>query len=125
VPRTCEELGAECGTIGNGCSGLINCGTCAAPETCGGGGIPNQCGCTPRTCVGTDCTYVGDDGCGGTLDCTCEDNQRCIGTVCQAVANECGSGETCASGVCCGGVCCAPGQYCCSGLCSNTPCVSL
>src|SRR5262245_38863361 len=27
------------------------CGqVCFAPETCGGGGVPNSCGCTPRVC---------------------------------------------------------------------------
>src|SRR4051812_46642517 len=43
-PRTCAKLGAECGPQGDGCGGLIQCGTCTAPTACGGGGVPNQCG---------------------------------------------------------------------------------
>jgi hypothetical protein len=46
-PRTCQQANATCGPVGDGCGGLTpNCGTCTAPQTCGGGGMPNQCGCT-------------------------------------------------------------------------------
>ena len=38
VPRTCAQLGFNCGPAGDGCGGLISsCGTCTAPEICGGG----------------------------------------------------------------------------------------
>ncbi|HQB46474.1 MAG TPA: hypothetical protein PLV85_22870, partial [Polyangiaceae bacterium] len=37
VPITCEEKSAECGTISDGCGSTIDCGSCTAPETCGGG----------------------------------------------------------------------------------------
>ena len=57
------------------------CGWCTLPETCGGSGMPNVCGC-PRT----DCTEVGKncgaiaDNCGGTLDCgNCETPTTCGG----------------------------------------------
>ncbi len=43
---TCESAGATCGPVGDGCGGIINCGTCAAPQTCGGGGMPSRCGGT-------------------------------------------------------------------------------
>ena len=44
VPRTCASVGANCGSITNGCGGVLDCGTCVAPETCGGGGTANKCG---------------------------------------------------------------------------------
>jgi hypothetical protein len=71
--RTCEEAGAECGPVADGCGDLLDCGPCTAPETCGGGGVPNQCGddgCVPRTCeeAGAECGPIAD-GCGDTVDC--------------------------------------------------------
>jgi hypothetical protein len=44
APTTCAARGANCGAIPDGCGGTWNCGSCTAPETCGGGGFPNQCG---------------------------------------------------------------------------------
>ncbi len=81
VPRTCQDLGYTCGPNGDGCGGLIDCGTCPLPTYCGGAGY-SQCGgdallardgallCNPRTCkdVGHDCGFTGD-GCGGLLQC--------------------------------------------------------
>ncbi|WP_407755796.1 hypothetical protein [Archangium sp.] len=54
----------------NGCAEPLDCGTCTAPQTCGGGGTPNVCGCTPTTCAasGASCGVI-PDGCGGTIDC--------------------------------------------------------
>ena len=46
VPVTCASVGADCGMMDDGCGELLDCGTCTAPETCGGSGIPNQCGNT-------------------------------------------------------------------------------
>jgi hypothetical protein len=42
--KTCAELKASCGQQGDGCGGLLECGSCTAPATCGGGGVANQCG---------------------------------------------------------------------------------
>jgi hypothetical protein len=39
----------SCGDIPDGCGGTIEC-SCTPPATCGGGGVPNECGgpqCTP------------------------------------------------------------------------------
>src|SRR5439155_35589 len=81
APKTCADLGATCGTQGDGCGGTVQCGTCASPAYCGGAG-PNHCGqggpdggssCVPKTCaeLGATCGAQGD-GCGGTLQCgTC------------------------------------------------------
>lgn len=87
---TCSSQNATCGPIGDGCGGVIDCGTCTAPDTCGGGGTLFTCGsggsnssCTPRTCqqAGAQCGVVAD-GCGGlTPNC-----------------GSCGTGETCGGG---------------------------
>ncbi len=69
---TCTALNIECGPAGDGCGGLLQCGTCPPNETCGGGGVPGMCGtsCVPTTCtmLGFNCGPAGD-GCGGTLQC--------------------------------------------------------
>jgi hypothetical protein len=102
TPKTCAEAGANCGPIGDGCGGFIECGTCTAPETCGGGGKPSTCGkasCTAKTCaeLGAKCGPQGD-GCGGLLDCgSCPAGETCGGG---GVPNECGKGLLGDGGVC-------------------------
>src|SRR5262249_42203613 len=52
TPTTCAAQGKNCGSISDGCGGTLTCGTCTAPQTCGGGGVSNVCGapsCTPET----------------------------------------------------------------------------
>jgi hypothetical protein len=44
TPRTCIQLGLACGAAGDGCGGLLQCGTCTLPQTCGGGGATGVCG---------------------------------------------------------------------------------
>jgi hypothetical protein len=91
LPATCAELGTECGGVPDGCGGVLDCGTCAAGEVCGGGGVPNVCaapGCRPATCafLGKDCGTV-PDGCGGVLACgACAEGETCGGG---GVANVC------------------------------------
>jgi hypothetical protein len=76
APATCATFGLSCGTVGDGCGNMLDCGSCPPGETCGGGG-PGVCGkmpCAPLTCasLGFECGTWGD-GCGGTLDCgTCD-----------------------------------------------------
>jgi hypothetical protein len=75
TPMTCMALGKNCGELDDGCGHVITCGTCQAPETCGGGGTAKVCGCTPKTACDPikDCGTI-SDGCGGTLDCgTCNE----------------------------------------------------
>ncbi|HSQ64556.1 MAG TPA: hypothetical protein VLM85_15135, partial [Polyangiaceae bacterium] len=96
TPRTCTELGYDCGINPDGCGGTVNCGQCNAPAYCGGGGF-SKCGtssdgavCTPTTCqkLGYDCGPAGD-GCGGLLSCgTCTTPQTCGGG---GKASVCGS----------------------------------
>jgi cellulase/cellobiase CelA1 len=44
VPRTCASAGANCGSLSDNCGGTLSCGSCTAPDTCGGGGTANKCG---------------------------------------------------------------------------------
>jgi hypothetical protein len=86
-PSSCADLGAECGQIDDGCGGMLECGGCADPETCGGGGA-NLCGtgvCEPMTCadLGAECGEP-SNGCDELLSCgscsgldSCGDDYRC------------------------------------------------
>ncbi len=83
TPLTCEKLAVNCGMQGNGCGGMLDCGSCTAPQTCGGGTKPSVCGgdkgCVPTTCAAqkVDCGPIGD-GCGNVLQCgNCENGQKC------------------------------------------------
>lgn len=82
APTTCAAQGIECGAAGDGCGGLLDCGTCPPDQFCGGGG-PNKCGttnnCIPSTCTaqGIGCGKAGD-GCGNVLECgNCPTGQVC------------------------------------------------
>ena len=44
VPKTCNDLGFNCGANGDGCGNIIQCGSCTSPQVCGGGGKPGVCG---------------------------------------------------------------------------------
>lgn len=95
IATTCQAQQKNCGSMPDGCGGMLECGSCAASETCGAGGNPNVCGhgsCTPTTCAaqGKNCGVI-SDGCGGTLAC-----------------GSCASGEVCGASV--ANVCAAPSQ---------------
>ena len=72
-PLDCARANAECGVVGDGCGGTLDCGVCPAGQLCGVA-QPFRCGpppaCVPRTCqsAGAECGLLGD-GCGGLLDC--------------------------------------------------------
>ena len=85
IPETCAALGYTCGSASDGCGNLIPCGVCTAPDTCGGGGTPFQCGappdggiCTPKTCAPNQCGPAGD-GCGNMIMCPTCDGGTCGG----------------------------------------------
>ncbi len=130
TPLTCAQIGANCGPAGDGCGGLVECGECTAPQTCGGGGVPSRCGaaeCVPLTCEsqGLSCGPAGD-GCGGVLQCgECTAPLKCGGagvhgqcgktscvpTTCEAQGANCGAiadgcGGTLDCGECTGGRTC-------------------
>ena len=72
TPATTCPAGFTCGTTSNGCGGTLTCGTCTAPQTCGGGtpSNPNACGCGPITkCPSGVLCGTDPDGCGGTVNC--------------------------------------------------------
>jgi hypothetical protein len=153
VPKSCQSQGFDCGPAGDGCGGALECGTCNAPETCGGGGQPSVCGggCTPKTCaeLGTNCGPVAD-GCGGLLQCgTCPNGQTCgaagkssvcgaadggacVKKTCAGLGYNCGpAGDGCGGQINCG-TCTAP-QTCggggkpsvCGGGCTPKTCAEL
>jgi len=115
TPRTCAQLHPPvgCGEAGDGCGGVIMCGSCTPPQTCGGGdpeagvpGKPGQCGgsmgCHPKTCAAYPSGTCGQqpDGCGGlTPDChVCATGQTCGGG---GTANQCGTSTvTCTPKTC-------------------------
>ena len=95
TPKTCAELGFNCGLSGDGCADgiVLDCGSCASGQVCGSqmGGACGPGPCTPQTCaqVGAQCGIIGD-GCGGTVDCgTCPQGQTCGGG---GTPNQCGGG---------------------------------
>lgn len=91
LPKTCVQLGAQCGWTVDGCGNPIDCGECASGQSCGGGG-PNKCGtneCIPKTCgqLGASCGQV-SDGCTSVIDCGwCQAPESCGGG---GIDNQCG-----------------------------------
>jgi hypothetical protein len=54
--QTCASQNITCGQAGDGCGGVLNCGTCTAPQTCGGDPTkPGQCGCTGECALVPTC----------------------------------------------------------------------
>ncbi|MFT3771994.1 MAG: hypothetical protein QM820_41840 [Minicystis sp.] len=114
--------GTACGTsqvcLAGDCTGCTLNTQCTAPNTCGGGGKPNVCGCTPKTCaqLGKSCGMV-SDGCFGMINCNdaikdgtetdvdCGGNTTC-GVKCGS-GKKCSTAADCASGFCVDGVCCS------------------
>ena len=61
APKTCSQLGKNCGSISDTCGGTLNCGTCQF-GTC----QSNICACTPSCTRPADlCIASNPDGCGG------------------------------------------------------------
>jgi hypothetical protein len=94
----------DCGTIADGCGGMVTCGAaCTAPQSCGGGGTANVCGCKPlTTCPAGDTCGTLPDGCGGMVTCgSCVAPKTCGGA---GTPNTCGCTPltTCPPGDACG-----------------------
>jgi hypothetical protein len=85
-PKTCAELGQQCGPANDGCGHPLDCGGCSGNSSCSGGRcVPF---CVPKTSCdrGAQCGTQ-EDGCGGTLGCgICP-----VGSVCNNAANRCES----------------------------------
>ena len=113
VPVTCDRIGLEyCGTIGDGCGAVLECGDCSNGQPCGGHGSANICPPLPGSCTATNCTppggagkYCGKigDSCGGTIEC-----------------GDCPAGETC-GGAGIDGLCAVPPPSSCQRLQCNQP----
>jgi hypothetical protein len=120
---SCTGQGMNCGETMDGAGNVLACGSCTAPQTCGGGGAPGLCGCTPLTCAsaGATCGTL-SDGCGGTLSCgtcgsgtTCNAQNQCAvctaATTCAAAGAECGvASDGCGGTLSCGT--CPAGERC-------------
>ena len=46
--QTCENQGAQCGVINDGCGKFVDCGGCTKPEKCGALGDAGKCGTAGR-----------------------------------------------------------------------------
>jgi hypothetical protein len=124
---SCSDLGKNCGSVPDGCGGMLSCGTCAVGYTCT---VSNVCACVPSTCAaqGKNCGTI-SDGCGGTLSCgTCSSGYSCstsnvcacVPTTCAAQGKNCGSiPDGCGGTLQCGS--CQAGYSCSSNVCRCTP----
>lgn len=82
VPKTCLQLGKQCGSYDDGCDGTVSCGTCST-GTCNTAVGQCQVTCTPKTCsqLGKQCGTVSNGCPGETVNCgvcstgNCVDNQ--------------------------------------------------
>jgi hypothetical protein len=111
-PRVCvqndsQSSGSACGRMSDLCAEEIDCGGCMMPETCGGGGLSNVCGCDPATpgCASVFCgsAQVPYDPC-RTASCVSgviEWSDVVDGTSC-ADEDQCNGVERCFGGVCVG-----------------------
>jgi hypothetical protein len=121
VPKTCAQLGIQCGQVADGCGGLTpDCGPCPPGQGCGAGGTPNVCGsqpCTPKSCqdLGAVCGQIAN-GCGGLTpscgDCggnlACKNGacvQACTPRTCTEAGAQCGYVSDGCGGVVDCGVC--------------------
>jgi hypothetical protein len=85
TPKTCTQLGKNCGPVADGCGGVVQCGACKKGELCG---IVTHNECTaPSTlcktltkaaaCTGKECGFT-TDGCGGMIECgSCAQGSAC------------------------------------------------
>jgi hypothetical protein len=122
---SCQPLGDECGSAGDGCGGLLDCGSCPFSEECSTNQKclwPADAGpCAPATCqsLGYDCGSA-SDGCGQWLECgTCPVSQFCGGGGFRRCGGTCSPLDTCQvtcssadGGSCYGSSCIASGYAC-------------
>jgi hypothetical protein len=85
-PKTCEDLGYNCGNWSDGCNDTINCGTCSDDQNC------NKGNCSSTPCQPNSCSDLGyncgnwDDGCGGKVNCgSCSENYTCQSGTCTII----------------------------------------
>ena len=101
LENTCSQLGKECGTWYNGCSGSLQCGTCPTGKSCNNIGRCEDS--TPKTCaqLGKSCGYWSDNF-GNSIFCgecqtglVCDDigncSPPCVRKTCQELGKQCGN----------------------------------
>lgn len=118
TPKTCADLGVECGPAGDGCGGILQCGSCLTGFQCGADNAYSKCVSTaPTGADGGACVPIAastlttqgicgqqSDGCGGVITgVTCVSPQFCGGggpSKCGYPAGSGGDGGTCAPKTC-------------------------
>lgn len=90
-PRTCASIGAQCGTIDDGCGGTITC-----TDTCGNNEYCSGTSCVVQDTVGEPCDDYPD--CGTAFNSACIIDPAWEGGYCSLVCNDdaCPSGSHCA-----------------------------
>lgn len=92
VPKTCAQLGAECGSVDNGCNQTISCtNTCSSIEVCSG---TNRC--VEENFIGQDCNDYPD--CGSSQDAACLLPPGWPGGYCSIICNSQTGNTSCPSG---------------------------
>ena len=139
VPRTCADLGATCGSVSDGCGGMLDCG-CAIGEVCCDGAcvtgvccVNRDCGPSGNTCTDHECFCGTGPRCMDATPTCCLPGD-CTNTLTDQInCGECGfpceGNETCCNGACvdtksddvwnCGGcgIQCVIGETCDQGVC--------
>jgi hypothetical protein len=111
------------------CTSYSTATCCTAPQTCGGGGTPGVCGCTPTTCPTGVCGPI-SNGCGGTVNCICGTGQICSNGQCVTPTTTTTPAPTCTppGGPCDltnPGACCNQACFCASAACPPNQAVCL
>lgn len=92
---SCESAHAECGPLDDGCGATLDCGPCDLGESCGAGGVPNQCAPCENTCPS-----IGATSCSAGILAECvQDAEGCL---------DWAAGTSCASGSCANATNCQP-----------------
>lgn len=97
TPTTCEESGAACGAVSDGCGQVLLCGTCQANEICNAEMMTCEAPEDACEAAGRSCGVLAD-ACGAAVGCG-----RCLGTeVCDARTGQCGPCQprTCGDNTC-------------------------
>lgn len=94
VKKTCSQQGAACGQVGDGCSSSIDCGGCTAPDSCGGAGKANQCGCAYKPCCVPDGRQMEQN-----VPC-CSGNSQGPICGCKGMGEACTAPENCCTAKC-------------------------
>lgn len=94
IPKSCSQLGKNCGSWDNGCGQTIGCGSCSGSQTCTGG-----------LCTNPD----NSGGGGGTTTTTkkvngeyCDSNDDCVSDYCKTSILKCEDAptSTCGDNIC-------------------------